>query len=78
VNQRSGLEGLAGGFVRHPGRGQLAQLFIDQREQFVGGVGIALLDGRQDVSHIAHGSVVGGLAEARYSEAVELETTRRK
>jgi hypothetical protein len=41
-------------FLRHPGRGELAQFLIDQREQLASGVRIALLDGRQDARDIAH------------------------
>jgi hypothetical protein len=58
VNQGGGLERLTGGFVRHPGGRQFTQFLIDQREQFVGGLGIASLDGRQDARYIAHGSKV--------------------
>ena len=54
VNQRGGLECLTGLFVGHLVRGKFAQLLIDQRQQFVGGSAIALLDGCQDVSDIAH------------------------
>jgi len=44
---------LAGRFVRHLVRRQLEQLLRHQREQLVGGVCIALLDGSQDVSDVA-------------------------
>src|SRR6266446_1558683 len=54
VNQRRGLERLTRRFVGHLRRRELAQLLIHQREQFVGGVGVALLDGRQDMSDVAH------------------------
>ena len=54
VDQRGGLKGLAGGFVRHPGSRQLAQLFIHQWQEFVRRLWIALLNGRQDASHVAH------------------------
>jgi hypothetical protein len=53
MNQCRGLECLTGGFVRHPVRRQFAQLLIDQRKQFVRGVGIALLDGGQDLGNVA-------------------------
>ena len=39
-----GLQGLAGRFVGHLAGGELAQLLIDHRQQFVGGPGIALFD----------------------------------
>ena len=54
MNQRRGLECVPGRFVGHPMRRQFAQFFIDQREQLVGGIGIALLDGAQDSSDVAH------------------------
>ena len=54
VNQRGGLERLTGRFVGHLVRRQFAQLLVHQREQFVGGVGIAFLDGSQDMSDVAH------------------------
>jgi len=40
-------------------RRQLAQLIIDQRQQPLGGVCVALLDGGQDSGDIAHGQPVG-------------------
>ena len=44
MNQRGGLESLAGALARHLVRGQLAQFLINEREQFLGGLGIALLE----------------------------------
>jgi hypothetical protein len=35
---------------------QLAQLVVDQRQELLGGRGVALLDGRQDAGNIGHGS----------------------
>ena len=55
MNQRRRLERLSGSLVRHPGGCQFAQLLIDQREEFVSGLRIALLDSRQDARYIAHG-----------------------
>src|SRR5262249_1477842 len=37
-------------------RGQPAQLLVDQRQELAGGVWIALLDGPEDLGHLAHGS----------------------
>jgi hypothetical protein len=54
VHEGGGLEGLAGLFLSQPGGGQAAQLFIDQREQFGAGAGIALLNGREDARDVAH------------------------
>ena len=48
VDQGRGLEGLAGLLLRQlPGR-QLAQLVIDQRQELLGRLGVAVLDGRED------------------------------
>ena len=49
VDQGRRGEGLAGLFLGEPLGGQFAQFVVDQREQFVGGLRIALLDGRQDL-----------------------------
>ena len=35
-------------------RRQLAQLLVDQRQELLGGVGIASLDGGQDAGNLAH------------------------
>jgi len=45
---------VAGGLVGHLQRRELAQLLIDQRQQFIGGMGVALLDAIEDAGHIAH------------------------
>ena len=50
VDQGGGLEGLAGLLRGHPRGGELAQLVVDEREQLGGGLGVALLDGGQDVA----------------------------
>jgi len=42
-------------FIGHPVRGQTAKLFINQRQQFLGGFGIALLSRLKDASDVAHG-----------------------
>ncbi len=54
MHEGGGLQGMARGFVRHLGSGQLAQLLIDQRQQFVGGLGIAVLDSLKNVSNVAN------------------------
>ena len=58
VDERGGLERVAGGFVRHLMPGEPAQLVIDQREQLGRGLGIALLDGVQQPGDVAHGPCV--------------------
>ena len=54
VNQRGGLEGLAGAFLGKLVRGQAAQFVIDQRQQFRARVRFAALDCLQHVGHVNH------------------------
>ena len=54
VDQGRGLERLAGLLLGQLLRRQLAQLVVDQRQQLLGGVRVALLDGGQDAGDIAH------------------------
>src|SRR5262249_28658241 len=55
VYQRGRLQGLAEPLLGPLLGGALAQLVVDQRQQLLRGGGVALLDGRQDVRHLAHG-----------------------
>ena len=54
VDQGCGLERVARRFPGHFMRRQFAQLFINQREQFLGRPLIALLDALEDLGDIAH------------------------
>ena len=45
VDQGGGLERLAGLLLRQPLGGELAQLVVDQRQESLGGLRVALLDG---------------------------------
>ena len=54
MHQGGRLQGLAGLFVRQPLGGQPAQLVVDQRQELLGRVRVALLDGGQDLRDIAH------------------------
>ena len=55
VDQGGGLERLPGLLLRQPLGGQLAQLVVDQRQELLGGLGVALLDRREDASDVVHG-----------------------
>ena len=44
--------------VSHLVRGQPTQFFIDQRQQFVGGLQIAVVDGVKDACDLTHNSKV--------------------
>ena len=54
VNQGRRLERLPGRFLRHPLRGQLTQCVIDQRQQLLRRLRIALFNGGQDLRHFMH------------------------
>ena len=54
VDQGRGLERLAGLLLRQPLGGQLAQLVVDQRQELLGRLRVALLDGREDAGHVVH------------------------
>src|SRR5262249_14521291 len=54
VDQGGGVEGLSRLLVRQLLDGQLAQFVVDQRQELLGGLGVALVDGRQDVGDVAH------------------------
>jgi hypothetical protein len=46
--------GLARLLLGEPLRGELAQLVLDQRQELLGGVRIAVLDGGQDARYVTH------------------------
>src|SRR6185503_18271900 len=49
-----GLKGLSGFLIGHLGGGEFAQLCINEREQFIGRLGIALLNAVEDARDVAH------------------------
>ena len=55
VDQRGGLKRLAGILLGHLCSGQLPQFVVDQRQQLLGGGGVALFDGAEDMCDVAHG-----------------------
>ena len=55
VDEGRGLERLAGLLLRQALGRQLAQLVVDERQQLLGGVWVALVDGGQDARNITHG-----------------------
>lgn len=54
VNESGGLQGLAGILTGHFLRGELAQFLIDQRQEFVRRLRIALIQALKDDSEFAH------------------------
>ena len=54
VDQGRGLERLARLLLRQLLSRQLAQLVVDQRQQLLGGLRVALLDGRENPCHFIH------------------------
>ena len=57
MDQGRGLERLAGLLLGQPLGGQLAQLVVDQRQELLGRLRVALLDGREDAGHVVHAGV---------------------
>jgi hypothetical protein len=55
VHERGGLKRLARLFLRQLLRCQLAQLIVDQRQQMLRGLRIAVLDLLQNLRHFGHG-----------------------
>src|SRR5262249_32432493 len=54
MHQRGGVERLPCLFLTELLRSEFAQLVVDQRQQLVGGVRIALVDGLENVSDVGH------------------------
>jgi len=54
VDERRGLKGLSGQFARHLRASEFAQLPINKREQFVGGLGVAVLNGIEKARNVTH------------------------
>jgi hypothetical protein len=54
VYKGGGLERLSCGFVGHPARSKSAQFVIDQRQELIGGSGIAALDGVEELGRVTH------------------------
>ena len=52
VDQGGGLERLAGLLLGQLLGRQLAQLVVDQRQELLGRLRVALLDGREDAGHV--------------------------
>jgi hypothetical protein len=48
------LEGMTRSFVSHFVRGHPAQFVIDQRQQLISGLRIAVFDGVEDSRNVAH------------------------
>ncbi len=57
VDERCRLQRLAGRFGSHFVRRQLPQLLIHQRQQFLGGLGVALRNRVQDARDLAHAAL---------------------
>ena len=70
VHQRGRLKRMSRLFPRHLLRGQLAQFLIDQRQQFVGGIAVALLRAVENARDIAHCS--------RLNDGLRLSKAKRR
>jgi hypothetical protein len=54
---------MAGGFVRHLVRGQLAEFVVNLRQEFGGGFGIAVLDAIEESRDITHEWIINDQAK---------------
>ena len=59
MNQGGGLQRLARRVQRHFVCRQLAQFLVNERQQFGGGFGIALLNAVKDASYVTHAASIG-------------------
>lgn len=48
------VDGLPGRFTRHSVSGQASQLVVNQRQQLLGGLGVALLNGIEQAGDLTH------------------------
>ena len=79
MHERGGLQGLVGRFIRHARRRQLAQFAIDQRQQFIGGLRVAVFDGLKNAGDVAQPATItrfSGIAPegAAVGDSHQLET----
>src|SRR5262245_27633556 len=63
VDKSGGLKSLPGRFVGHFVRGEFAEFFVNQRKELIGGFGVTLMDGIQDLGDFAHWMSLKGQAE---------------
>src|SRR5207244_12060539 len=61
-NESGGLKRVDRGFVDHLARGEPAQFLVDEWEQFIGRVRVAVFDGLEDLGDVAHGILSPALA----------------
>jgi hypothetical protein len=54
MNEGRCLEAVSGSFPRQFRGREAAQFVIDERKQFIGGLGVALLNSVEDASDVAH------------------------
>ena len=54
VDQGGGVQGVPGILRGHPRGSELPQLVVDQRQQLLGRLAVALLDGREDAGDVVH------------------------
>jgi hypothetical protein len=54
VDESSGVEGMVGGFARHPRSCEFAQFVVHKRKQISGGLSIAAVCGFEEVGHVGH------------------------
>ena len=76
MDQRSCLQGLARRLLSHLRRRQLAQLLIDERQKFVGRVGIAGVNALEDDGQFAHARIDTDFGDRLEAKSVSVDSYR--
>lgn len=78
VDEGCGLESLPRGKFRHSSSGEPAKLVVDQREEFLGGLRVTLVDGFDNLGIIRHeGSVLELLPLVKFESAHRIGSCRQ-
>lgn len=65
VHKSRGLERVTGGLIGHPRGGEFAEFLVDQRQQFLRGLGVATLSSIQDLGDLAQALVDSGISQGK-------------
>src|ERR1039457_302079 len=74
MHERGGLQRLVGRFIGHARCREFAQFAINQREQFIGGLWVAVLDGFQNAGDVAQSATITrcpGVAPENWASAAK-------
>ena len=78
MHQCRGLECLPRSFVSHFVRRQSSQFVIDKRKQLIGGAGVTMFDGLEDLGDVTHTSRVTEQRHMTTPETVQSPSPKRR